>query len=34
MGGLETSPIPYHGYPDSLNVTLPPLATVFFKSPG
>jgi 1,4-alpha-glucan branching enzyme len=32
MGGLETTPIPYHGYPDSLNLTLPPLATVFFKS--
>jgi 1,4-alpha-glucan branching enzyme len=34
MGGLETTPIPYHGYPDSLNLTLPPLATVFFKSTG
>jgi 1,4-alpha-glucan branching enzyme len=34
MGGLETTPIPYHGYPDSLNLTLPPLATVFFKSAG
>jgi 1,4-alpha-glucan branching enzyme len=34
MGGLETTPIPYHGYPDSLNLTVPPLSTVFFKSAG
>jgi 1,4-alpha-glucan branching enzyme len=34
MGGLETTPIPYHGYPDSLNLILPPLAVVFFKSTG
>jgi 1,4-alpha-glucan branching enzyme len=34
LGGRETSPIPYHGYPDSLNLVLPPLAVVFFKNPG
>jgi 1,4-alpha-glucan branching enzyme len=34
LGGQETSPIPYHGYPDSLNLILPPLAVVFFKSAG
>ena len=34
FGGLETSPIPYHGHPDSLNLTLPPLAIVFLKSEG
>jgi 1,4-alpha-glucan branching enzyme len=34
MGGLETTPIPQHGYSDSLNLILPPLATVFFKSAG
>jgi 1,4-alpha-glucan branching enzyme len=31
MGGMEASPIPYHGRPFSLNLTLPPLAAVFFK---
>jgi 1,4-alpha-glucan branching enzyme len=31
MGALETAPIPYHGLPCSLNLTLPPLAAVFFK---
>jgi 1,4-alpha-glucan branching enzyme len=34
LGGQETSPIPYHGHPDSLNLTIPPLAVVFFKSAG
>ncbi len=34
FGGLETSPIPYHGHAESLNLTLPPLAVVFFKSEG
>jgi 1,4-alpha-glucan branching enzyme len=31
MGALETAPIPYHGLPCSLNLTLPPLGAVFFK---
>jgi 1,4-alpha-glucan branching enzyme len=31
MGGAEAAPIPYHGLPYSLNLTLPPLSTVFFK---
>jgi 1,4-alpha-glucan branching enzyme len=31
LGGLEASPISFHGRPYSLNVTLPPLAAVFFK---
>ena len=31
MGGLEASPVPFHGLPFSLNLTLPPLAIVFFK---
>ncbi len=34
FGGLETSPIPYHGHLQSLNLTLPPLAIMFFKSQG
>ena len=34
LGGLETVPIPYHGRPQSLNVTLPPLGIVFLKSEG
>ncbi len=32
-GGLETAPIAWHGHPLSLNVTVPPLALVLFKSP-
>lgn len=31
MGGIETSPIPYHGRPCSLNLTLPPLGAIFLK---
>ncbi len=34
LGGLEASPVPFHGQPYSLNLTLPPLAAVFFKSVG
>ncbi|MGQ9688745.1 MAG: 1,4-alpha-glucan branching protein GlgB [Desulfobaccales bacterium] len=34
LGGLEASPLPFHGQPYSLNLTLPPLATVFFKCAG
>ena len=32
LGGVEAAPIPFHGRPYSLNLTLPPLAAVFFKS--
>lgn len=32
LGGLEASTSGYHGQPFSLDLTLPPLATVFFKS--
>jgi 1,4-alpha-glucan branching enzyme len=32
LGGVEASPVPSHGHPYSLNLTLPPLAAVFFKS--
>jgi 1,4-alpha-glucan branching enzyme len=31
MGEVKASPIPIHGRPHSLNITLPPLAAVFFK---
>jgi len=34
LGGVEATPTPWHGRPYSLNITLPPLATVFFKSTG
>jgi 1,4-alpha-glucan branching enzyme len=34
LGGVEASPIPFHGRPHSLNLTLPPLGAVFFKSEG
>jgi 1,4-alpha-glucan branching enzyme len=32
LGGVEASPIPFHGRPYSLNITLPPLGAVFFKN--
>jgi 1,4-alpha-glucan branching enzyme len=31
MGGVEASPLPLHGRPASLTITLPPLAMVVFK---
>jgi 1,4-alpha-glucan branching enzyme len=31
MGGVEAAPVPCHGRPYSLNLTLPPLAAVFLK---
>jgi 1,4-alpha-glucan branching enzyme len=34
MGGVEAAPVPWHGRPYSLNLTLPPLAAVFFKHAG
>jgi len=33
-GGREASSISWHGRPNTLSVTLPPLGVVFFKSPG
>ncbi len=33
-GGLATEPIPSHGFPQSLGLTLPPLGAVFFKHAG
>ena len=32
LGGLDTAPIPYHGRPYSLNVTVPALSALFFKN--
>ena len=34
MGGLESSPVPYHGRFHSLNLQLPPLAAVFLRAPA
>jgi 1,4-alpha-glucan branching enzyme len=34
LGGLEAAPVPCHGRPHSLNLTLPPLAALFFKWEG
>ena len=34
LGGIEASPISFHGRPYSLNLTLPPLGAVFFKGEG
>ncbi len=31
LGGVESAPVPSHGRPHSLSLTLPPLATVWFK---
>jgi len=31
LGGVEASPVPAHGHPYSLNLTLPPLAAAFYK---
>jgi len=31
LGGVEATPVPHHGRPYSLNMTLPPLAAVFLK---
>ncbi len=33
LGGVEAAPIPWHGRPHSLNLTLPPLGAVFFEAP-
>jgi 1,4-alpha-glucan branching enzyme len=34
LGGVEASPISFHGRPYSLNLTLPPLGALFFKNGG
>jgi len=34
LGGLEAAPMPLHGRPFTLNLTLPPLGVVFLKSTG
>ncbi|UCG14482.1 MAG: 1,4-alpha-glucan branching protein GlgB [Deltaproteobacteria bacterium] len=31
LGGVEASPIPFHGRPYSLNLSLPPLGAIFLK---
>jgi 1,4-alpha-glucan branching enzyme len=31
IGGVETSPVPFHGHPHSLNLVLPPLGLLFLK---
>lgn len=33
QGGLETNPIPAHGYDQSLSLTLPPLGAVVRRKP-
>jgi 1,4-alpha-glucan branching enzyme len=34
IGGAETTPVAWHGHPQSLNLTLPPLAMVAFRKRG
>jgi 1,4-alpha-glucan branching enzyme len=34
LGGVEAAPVPWHGRPWSVTLTLPPLAAVFFTSEG
>jgi 1,4-alpha-glucan branching enzyme len=31
LGSIHSAPVPMHGYPDSLNLTLPPLAMIAFR---
>jgi 1,4-alpha-glucan branching enzyme len=33
FGGAEAAPLPMHGRPWSLTITVPPLAIVVFRSP-
>jgi len=33
FGGVDSAPLPMHGRPASLNITLPPLAVVAFRGP-
>ncbi len=33
LGGAEAAPVPMHGRPWSLSLTLPPLGVVFFEAP-
>lgn len=34
LGGVDATPIPCHGLPHSINITLPPLAVIYFKRQG
>ncbi|HLH72900.1 MAG TPA: alpha amylase C-terminal domain-containing protein, partial [Chloroflexota bacterium] len=34
QGGVEAAPVPSHGRPYSLTLTLPPLGAIFFRSKG
>jgi 1,4-alpha-glucan branching enzyme len=34
FGGMEAAPVPFHGRPYSLTITIPPLGAVYFKSEG
>jgi len=34
MGGVAAAPVPYHGRPYSLSLTLPPLGVMFLKAEG
>jgi 1,4-alpha-glucan branching enzyme len=34
LGGVKSSPVPFHGRPCSLNLTLPPLGALFLKYQG
>ncbi|HOE96443.1 MAG TPA: 1,4-alpha-glucan branching protein GlgB [Candidatus Sumerlaeota bacterium] len=34
MGAVHSDPIPFHGRPQSINITLPPLGAVFFRHEG
>ena len=33
-GGAATTPVPAHGEPQSLELTLPPLATIMLRAEG
>jgi 1,4-alpha-glucan branching enzyme len=34
LGGVESEPEPWHGFPHSIKLTLPPLSTLMLKKQG
>jgi 1,4-alpha-glucan branching enzyme len=33
IAGVDTQPAPFHGYPQSIEITLPPLSALVFAPP-
>jgi len=34
MGGVEAATIPWHGFPYSIAIEMPPLAVIWFAAPA